>query len=314
MKKCTAAALTLTAAGAATVAAAGLCWRIAFKKGPAADFTTREHGPDSPFTLHKEQLDRGLAYVDALPWERVYITSPDGLRLSARYCPAEHERSLAILAHGYRSTGRSDFCCAVEPFLTAGRSLLLLDQRCAGESEGESITFGVKERYDLLAWADYAAKRFPGLPIVLQGISMGAATALMCADFPLPESVAGIIADCGYTTPRDIICGVAREKHLPTSLLWPLTRLGARLFGGFDPDGASALASVRASRVPILFIHGEADDYVPCQMSRRCAGECSAPSRLFTVPGAGHGFAYLTDPDGVQQAIDDFLAQCCGIQ
>lgn len=314
MKKCTAAALVLSGSAAAVAAAARICWRAAFKKGPQGDFTTQEHSPDSPFTVYRDELARGLAYIDSLDWERVYITSPDGLRLSALYHRAENERSLAILAHGYRSTGRSDFCCAAEPFVTAGRSILLIDQRCAGESEGETITFGVRERYDVLEWARYAAQRFPGLPIVLQGISMGAATVLMCAELPLPESVVGIIADCGYTTPRDIICGVAKERHLPTCLLWPLARLGARLYGGFDPDSASSLLSVRRAKVPILFIHGEADDYVPCEMSRRNASECASVSRIVTVPGAGHGFAYLTDRDKVQRAIDDFLSDCCGIQ
>lgn len=314
MKKTSAAALALLGAGAAAAAAARVCWRIVFKKGPPEDFTTREHSPDSPFTRYREELYRGLDYIDSLDWERVYITSGDGLRLSALYHHTEGEKSLAILCHGYRSTGRSDFSCAVEPFVAAKRSILLIDQRGSGESEGKSITFGVKERHDVLAWAEYAAERFPGLPIVLQGISMGAAAVLMCADMDLPRSVAGIVADCGYTAPRDIICGVARTKRLPCGLLWPLVRLGAALYGGFDPDGASAEKSLRRARVPVLFIHGEADDYVPCEMSRRNAAACASRSMTVTVPGAGHGFAYLADTDKVQRALDEFLRDYCGIK
>ena len=143
----------------------------------------------------------------------------------------------------------------------------------------------------------------------LDGISMGAATVLMASEFDLPASVRGIIADCGYTSPRDILCKVIRQCHLPVTPVYFLVRLGARVFGRFDPEAASAARALEKCRVPVLFIHGEADDFVPCDMSRENYAHCAAPKTLITVPGADHGFSYLVDMDGVEAALRRFFRE-----
>ena len=127
---------------------------------------------------------------------------------------------------------------------------------------------------------------------------MGAATVLMASEFDLPASVRGIIADCGYTSPRDILKKVIRQCHLPVAPIYFLVRLGARAFGRFDPEAASAARALEKCRVPVLFIHGEADNFVPCDMSRENYVHCAAPKALITVPGADHGFSYLVDREG----------------
>lgn len=143
----------------------------------------------------------------SIPYEDVFITSFDGLRLHAKfYAASERKAPVQIMFHGYKSSAERDFCGGLREGIDGGFNVLLVDQRAHGESEGKYLTFGVNERFDCLSWASYAAERFGNdVKIYLYGISMGAATVLMASALPLPKSVSGIVADCGYTSPKDII-------------------------------------------------------------------------------------------------------------
>ena len=251
--------------------------------------------------------------MDELPYESVWIRSRDGLRLHGRYYHVRDGAPLQIQMHGYRGHPLRDFCGGNKLAREAGLNTLVIEERAHGESQGHVISFGVNERWDCLAWAKYAAQRWPGVPITLAGISMGAATVLMASDLPLPGAVKGIVADCGFTSPRAIIKKVCWSLPKYFRVLYPFTSLSARLFGRFDPDAASALDSVSRARVPILLIHGEADDFVPCSMSREIAAACASPVRLETFPGAGHGSSYLSDPERYGRVVLDFLRSCGGI-
>lgn len=125
---------------------------------------------------------------------------------------------------------------------------------------------------------------------------------------PLPKSVSGIVADCGYTSPKDIICSVLRDHHVPAAPVYAVARLGARLFCGFDLDSASAPDALSRSRIPVLFIHGDDDRFVPCRMSRENF-EASAAERkkLLIVPNAGHGLSYMLDRPAYLSALHEFL-------
>ena len=199
---------------------------------------------------------------------------------------------------------------AVRRCHSLGHSALIVDQRACGRSGGHVITFGVNESRDCLTWIEYVTARFgPKTRIILAGISMGAATVVMAAGRELPENVIAILADCGYTSPRDIIKKViATDMKLPPDLAYPFVKLGARLFGRFDLDELSSIETVRNTPVPILLIHGESDDFVPCDMSKRCHEANPASTRLFTVPGAGHGLAYLVDKAGYLETARNFFS------
>lgn len=213
-------------------------------------FTVPEGCSDDPYRIPKgEQYDklheRMTATVDAavsIPFEDVYIRSHDGLRLRGRYYETSPGAPVQILFHGYRSNAVRDFSGGLRLALNSGCNALLVDQRAHGGSEGKHLGFGVLERRDCLDWIEYVNKRCgSGVPIVLVGVSMGAATVLMAAGLELPDNVVGVIADCGYTSPKEIICKVAVDMKLPSRLLYPLVRLGARLFAGFDPNECSAV-------------------------------------------------------------------------
>ncbi len=252
---------------------------------------------------------RALTLIDTLnsrPYERVTITSFDGLQLSGRYYHTRDGAPLVILFHGYRGTPSRDLCGGASICFDLGCNVLLVEERGHGMSEGHTISFGVNERYDCLAWSRWAAERFH-VPILLVGISMGATAVLLASALDLPQNVRGIIADCPYTSPDTIIRLVGRRRHLPMSPLMPFIRLGARIFGGFSLSAnVNAAEAVRLARVPILLIHGEEDGFVPCDMSREIAAARPELVELHTFPGAWHGTSYLVNTERYTRLVREF--------
>ncbi len=264
----------------------------------------------------QEERDRSIALIDRLrarPYEPVSILSHDGLRLCGRYFHQADGAPLAILCHGYRGTPVRDFCGGAEICFQEGFNVLMIEERAHCSSGGHVISYGINERRDVLRWTEYAVKRFgDGLKILLVGISMGAATVLMASALALPRQVRGIIADCPYTSPAEIITEVGRAKGIPVKLAFPLVSLGAHVLGGFSLDAASALSAVRQAKVPVLLIHGEDDGFVPCGMSRRIAAANPALVELHTFPGAGHGLSYLVDTERYTALVQAFCRRVLG--
>lgn len=247
-----------------------------------------------------------------VPFEKVYIRSEDGGQLFGRYYHVRDGAPLQIEFHGYKGGAIRDFCGG-DPFARRlGFNTLLVDQRSHGESDGRTITFGVLERLDCLAWVNYAVGRFGSdVKIILTGISMGAATVLMAADLALPENVVGIIADSPYSSPKEILQKVCGDMKLPPRMIYPFLWLGALLFGHFRIRGG-AIESVTRARVPILILHGEGDGFVPCDMSRRICDACVTDVTLVTIAGADHCLGYVVDPKKYEEAIEDFVEKCLG--
>jgi fermentation-respiration switch protein FrsA (DUF1100 family) len=215
---------------------------------------------------------------------------------------------MELMFHGYRGHAERDLSGGVHRCFALGRSALIVDQRSCGDSEGETITFGIREHRDCLAWLDYTIDRFgPDCKIILTGISMGASTVLIAAGRELPRNVIGVLADCGFTTAREIMEVVIKNMHLPPKLSYPFVRLGARLYAGFDPEETSALEAVKHIRVPVIFFHGETDDFVPSYMSRKMYDACTGKKALISVPNAGHGLAFPVDQEGYLRALGDFF-------
>ena len=177
---------------------------------------------------------------------------------------------MEILFHGYRGDAERDLSKGIERCFKLNRNALIVDLRGIGESEGNVITFGIKERKDCLTWINFAIKEFGNnVEIIITGISMGAATVMMASSMDLPKNVIGTLADCGYSSPKDIIKKVIKQIHLPTFIFYPLIKLGAKLFGKFNLEEYSPYESVQKSKVPIIFIHGNVDNFVPCDMSEK---------------------------------------------
>lgn len=294
----------------AAVTAAYACFRMAFyaprKNAVQTDAIDIPEG--EIYEPYRPQMERWTREVRAMPREHFTITSFDGLTLHADFFEYAPGAPMEIMLHGYRGSAERDLSGGVQRCFLLGRSVLLVDQRCSRRSGGEVITFGINEHRDCLAWAKFAAQHFgPDQKIILTGISMGAATVMMTADKDLPPNVIGILADCGYSSPKAIICKVIRDMKLPPALGYPFVKLGAKVFGHFDLEADSPEEALKHARVPVIFYHGEADDFVPCDMSRRNFEVCTSRKALITVPGAGHGLSYPVQPERYLETLRDFF-------
>lgn len=298
------------AAGVLTLAAAYAAVRVGCYVPPRCDEDVFSMPDTEQYNVFRAQSEKMIRDTLNIPYEDVFITSFDGLRLHAKfYAASERKAPVQIMFHGYKSSAERDFCGGLREGIDGGFNVLLVDQRAHGESEGKYLTFGVNERFDCLSWASYAAERFGNdVKIYLYGISMGASTVLMASALPLPKSVSGIVADCGYTSPKAIICSVLRDHHVPAAPVYAVAKLGARLFCGFDLDSASAPDALRRSHIPVLFIHGDDDRFVPCRMSRENFEASAAEhKKLLIVHNAGHGLSYMLDRPAYLSALHEFL-------
>ena len=287
-----------------------ICYRMAFYS------PKRRPGPDDPietpegpiYDAFRDQMVQWATEARAMPWKPYEIRSFDGLRLTAKYYEYSPDSVIELMFHGYRGNAERDLSGGVQRCFALGRSSFIVDQRGCGGSEGSVISFGINEHRDCLSWLELVRREFPGRKIILTGISMGASTVLSCADKDLPEEVIGILADCGYDCAENIIKKVIRQMGLPAGPAYPFVKLGAKLFGRFDLEAVSPLKALKNAKVPVIFFHGEEDDFVPCSMSRACYEACTSRKRLVTVPGAGHGLSYPVDPERYLKEAGDFFA------
>lgn len=289
-----------------------ICYRIVFYAKPSAPLGPDEYDiPDGEiYEPHREAMKNWQKEIRALPSENVSITSFDGLKLYGKYYECNRSGVIELMFHGYRGSAERDLCGGVQRAFSLGRNVLIVDQRTSRRSEGHTITFGVNESKDCLTWVDFMIGHFgPNVKIILTGISMGAATVVMAAGKELPKNVVGVLADCGYTSAEEIIKKCAAEMKLPPKLVYPFIRLGAKLFGHFDLDETPPIEAIKHCKLPIIFFHGESDDFVPCYMSKAIFDACPSPKRLVTIPGAGHGLCYLIDPEGYLKNAAEFFTE-----
>ncbi len=287
-----------------------ICFRMAFyvpKKiiiGPD-DYPI----PDGEiYEPYRAQMVAWMKEVRQLPCREITTTSQDGLTLYGKYYEYSPNAPVELMFHGYRGSAERDLCGGVQRAFSLGHSVLIVDQRAAGHSDGNVISFGYNESKDCLRWVEKAIEELgPDVKLILTGISMGASTVLMASGNPLPDNVVAVLADCGYTSAKEIIQKVIRQLHLPAKLAYPFVRLGGILFGRFDPNEADATAALANCKVPVIFAHGDADDFVPCEMSRANFDACPTKKKLVIIPGAGHGLCYLADPEGYLAQLKAFF-------
>ena len=287
-----------------------ICFRMAFYVPKKVIY-----GPDDYpipagkiYEPHREQMVAWMKEIRAMPSREYTIKSHDGLTLYGKYYEFSPDAPMELMFHGYRGSAERDLCGGVQRAFALGHSALIVDQRGAGHSGGNVISFGVNESQDCLRWVDFATQTFgKERKLILTGISMGASTVLMAAGHDLPKNVVGVLADCGYTTGKEIIQRVIRQLNLPPKLAYPFVWLGALIFGRFNLSKADATSAMKKSRVPVIFAHGDSDDFVPCYMSQVNHDACPGKKALVTIPGAGHGLCYLADPEGYLAQLKVFF-------
>ena len=308
--------IPLITVGSLLLISIAICLICFFKIYYSARKEPKEEYPIPPgqeYEKHRERMIEWVKMTRALGGTEHSIVSHDGLRLYARYYEYGKGAPIEILFHGYRGSAERDLSGGVDRCFRLGHSALIVDHRAAGRSQGHIITFGAKESRDCLDWVDHVIANIdPEAPIILTGISMGAATVLIAAGEQLPKNVVGVLADCGYTSTEAIIKKVIRDMHLPAGLLYPFARLAARLLGGFDPNAKSPVKAMESCSVPVIFFHGDSDGFVPADMSRENFAACkSERKRLVITPGADHGLCFPTDEEGYLEQLRLFYPDYC---
>ncbi|MDD6307977.1 MAG: alpha/beta hydrolase [Clostridia bacterium] len=241
------------------------------------------------------------------PCETVEIESHDGLIMVGHWYPCPHAKRILIAMHGWRSSWCNDFGLIADFWHDNQCSVLFAEQRGQGNSDGEYMGFGLMERHDCQRWAHWAAARGENLPIYLCGVSMGASTVLMSASLSMPPDVHGIIADCGFTSPHDIWKHVANHNlHLSYGIVGTIASDLCKKRIQIGTNDYSTIFALKETNIPVLFVHGTADKFVPITMTYDNYEACRAPKHLFVVPGAGHAKSYLRDKEGYQKAVLDF--------
>ena len=302
-------------AAAGILAAAGIGETVYFynrtmKRGNAkTDRTVKMSGTD--WEKYFPLMEERKGFVLKQPHRDVYMTSFDGLKLHATYFPAIENSDIkkaVICFHGYTGEGLSNHIAIADYFLKHGYAMLLPDARAHGESEGEYIGFGCLDRQDALGWIKWLIQECgEDIKIMLHGTSMGGATVLMTSGLKLPANVRGIVSDCGFTSPKEVFTHVLNNMyHLPAFPAIQGADLLNRKLAGYGMDECNAKYEVQKAEVPILFIHGSADTFVPCSMCYEIYDNCHSPKRKLIVEGAAHAESYYKDMATYERVLGEF--------
>ena len=214
--------------------------------------------------------------------------------------------NFVIGVHGFQSHAWNEFAPHIKFYRSVGFGMLLVDDRAHGDSEGEYVTMGVKDRRDCICWAEYLVKRFgTDTKILLHGVSMGGATVLSASgEKDLPQQVQGVISDCGFTCVKDSFSyQIASMYHIPPAFPVRVCQWYALHKAGFDFAEARPVDQVRNAGVPILFVQGKDDIMVPEYMVHRLYEACSSEKKLLIVEHANHAESIALNPEAYHQAI-----------
>ena len=295
------------------LAASLVCFILVFYSGKRKALGPDEYDipPGKIYEPFREDMIGWIKQIREMPHENIEIKSYDGLTLRGTYYEYATDATVELLFHGYRGNAERDLCGGIERCFALGRSVIIIDQRAGGRSDGHIITFGIREHRDCLSWIDYAVERFgKDRKLIIGGVSMGASTVVMAAGEKLPPNVVCAMADCGYSSTEDIIKKVIVDIKLPVWLVYPFIRLGGMIFGGFDIKKGSPIEAAKRATVPIVFLHGDEDAFVPHDMSVKMHAACQTQTKMVTIKGAGHGLAFPVDRKGYVEALREFEREC----
>ncbi len=240
--------------------------------------------------------------------EEVFITSYDGLRLAGYYQENKTPSHLYFISmHGYHGKTREMAHYAYHMRDKFNFNILVPTQRAHGKSEGKYVTMAFKEKFDLLSWINYIVEKDRDAQIMLHGVSMGAATVMQVSNLNLPSNVKAIVEDCGYTSCYDEFkYEMKMYFHLPPFPFLTATSLISKLKLGFFFKEADSVKAVSETKLPMLFIHGDLDDFVPFYMLQTLYDAKKGKKDICIIKGAKHAMAESVDPEHYWQAVDTF--------
>lgn len=260
------------------------------------------------------KLEENCKWFETAVNEEIVMTNSVGLKLQGYYYPADKpSKVIVVCCHGYTSCGKNDYGSKAKFWHDMNYNVFMVDHRCHGKSEGQWIGFGYHECHDTLEWLDFLKARFgDDVEFVLHGISMGSATVMMMSGADnLPENVKCTVADCGYTSCRnELKHGLNNLVHMPDFPFLYTADIINKKINGYHFNDANPLERVKKAKVPILFIHGGNDIYVPTKMGYELYEACCRDDKeLFIVPGAGHTESHSVDTLGYEKRATEFAAK-----
>ncbi len=254
----------------------------------------------------REYRKEKIEAFSKLELEKLQITSFDGLKLYG-YLLKGNPKEVVICVHGYKSNKEEDFADKTEIYLKRGSTVLYTADRAHGESEGRYIGFSELDRFDIASWVDKINEIYDEPRIYLHGVSMGGASVIHCADMKL-KNVRGIIDDCGFDCIQNILDHVWKVSFgIPFIPFGYFTAIWAKILGHMNVFASIGERCVRKTDVPILFIHGLEDHFVPCRMSVWMYDLCSSKKELLLIEDCGHSAAYMCAEQRYTEAVNRML-------
>lgn len=282
-------------------------FRFTILRKPTA---TLEHNinANTDWTKHLDFIHKRKEWLEPIPKEDIYTTSFDNLKLHGTLVKCNDSKKYVICFHGYTSNGAS-YGSYVKFYIEQGFNVIMPDARAHGESEGKYIGFGVLDRKDAEKWIEYTISRFGSdVVIFLHGVSMGGATVLMASGLDLPKNVKAIISDCAFTSAYNVFSHILkRDYHIPKFPIMNITEYMTRKYAGFGYNDVNTLNEVAKTKIPILFIHGDKDDFVPLWMSEKNYEACNSEKNLLIIKDADHAEAYYTDTPTYEKAVKKYI-------
>ena len=261
---------------------------------------------------YTQKIEENVNDFNNSKYEDVYIESRDGLKLHGYLIESKDAQRTVIFCHGWQSDGRFDFSCIWKFYLNRSFNVLLIDHRSHGKSEGKYITFGIKERFDLIDWAKFLNSRFgEDKKIFISGLSMGSATVMMALGDPeLPKNVCGASCDCGFISPYEEFKHVLKTGfHLPSFPIINIANLISKRVAGFSFKEYSSIESLKNASVPIVFIHGKKDNFVPFSHTQKNKEACASRFVSVEIEEAEHGLSYVIDEEAVTNGLLKVLTE-----
>ena len=265
--------------------------------------------PEEAAATSGQVLDEDISWLlNDSNYTDEYITSQDNLKLHSYQVKNQtSSNKWVITVHGYTSEG-INMSSYAKKYYYNGYNVLIPDLRSHGLSEGHYIGMGWDDRLDIISWINYILNEDPNAEIVLHGISMGAATVLMTSGEEIPSNVKAIIADCGYTSVWDEFAYQLDDLFsLPEFPILNVSSIVAKIRAGYFLGEASSIEQVKKSQTPILYIHGDQDDFVPYYMMEELYNATNSEKEMLTIKGAEHAKASEVDPETYWTTINNFI-------
>ncbi|MHA6259050.1 alpha/beta hydrolase [Sporosarcina sp. CAU 1771] len=283
---------------------------LAIKRGPK-EFL--EKNADLEVAEETMELFLNGSWIDWVAdqeFEQLALTSHDGLKLSGYYLQAtKPTNKLVILTHGYLGHAKQMGLYGQHYYEDLDYNIFMPDARGHGRSEGTYYGFGWPERLDLIDWTNLLVEKLgDDVEVAYHGLSMGAATVLMASGEELPSQVKAIIADSPYGSVYQLFkYQMNRMFNLPAFPLLDSTSLLTKIRAGYSFREASTLRAVEKTNVPVLYIHGDSDTFVPTEMAKKLYMQTTSDKEILIIANANHGESFAMDEEKYKVKLNEFL-------